>query len=62
MGINQKTEKLVGFLVSIHLVAGALGVVSGIFYGFLAGLAIFTISIILLPLLLHYMYSDRNNE
>ncbi len=63
MELNSKKSKLLGFLISIHLVAGALGVISGILYGVLAGLTVFAISIIALPLLLHYTYfSNRSNE
>lgn len=63
MDIDKKTAKLIGVLVSIHIAAGTLGIVSGIFYGVLAGLTIFTISIIILPLLINYLYfSNRSNE
>jgi uncharacterized membrane protein len=62
MKIDEKTAKLMVLFIAMHIVSAALGVVTGIIFGVLAGLVVFTVSIIVLPLLLQYLYLSNRKE
>lgn len=61
MELDQKTSKLLILFLSVNLVAAALGFAAVILFGAIAGLIVFTVLVIALPLLLQYLYISKKN-
>jgi len=62
MDLDQKTAKLIALFLSMNLVAAALGFAAVVLFGAVAGLTVFAILILVLPIGLQYVYLKRSSE
>lgn len=62
MDLDQKTSKLIVLFMTVNLVAAAFGFVAVVMFGAIAGLTVFTILIILLPVSVQYVYLSNKEK
>jgi hypothetical protein len=62
MDLDRQTGKLLAFFLLVNLLSAVLGLAAVYFLGVLAGLAIFSILVIALPLGLQYLYLSKEVE
>lgn len=63
MELNRKTGKLMALFLTVNLVSAVTGLAAVYYLGVLAGLGIFSVLVIALPVLLQYTYlSGRIGE
>jgi hypothetical protein len=62
MDLDRQTGKLLVFFLLVNLLSAVLGLAAVYFLGVLAGLAIFSVLVIALPLGLQYLYLSKEVE
>lgn len=61
MEFDEQNSKLVIMFISVNLVAALFGFGAVILFGALAGLMVFTLLVIFLPVLLQYLYLKKRS-
>ncbi|PSH00176.1 MAG: hypothetical protein BRC28_00885 [Nanohaloarchaea archaeon SW_4_43_9] len=62
MELNRKTGKLLVLFLTLNLVSAVAGLLAVYYIGVLPGLAVFSVLIILLPLLIQYLYLSNESS